>query len=505
MSDVHPIAEVMDVAKAPSLLDSLWMRAAVVLVISVVALIPCFWLPHLEAGDLGSHLYNAWLTQLVEKGLAPGLWVAPQTTNVLFDILLLHLGSLLGFAAAEKLAVCLAVLVFLWGAFSLVSAMGGRLAWFLLPLLVMFSYGWTFEMGFFNFYLCLGMGFFALSVLWRARGFQYLYVLPIVPLIWLAHPMGFAWFAAVALYILLARILGPRLQILLAATPLIFVVALHFYLARHYELFWWQGSYVGLLGTDQIVLGARYRFLLWMIVLVIAACVVLHFLRTPRKDLTLAGFFPLSLQLYVIGFVTLALLPDAIRVPWYSGMITQVISRFPLAVAIVGCGVLSRLRPRILFGALSGVIAISYFMLVYQDAAKTNRLEEQADVLVAMLPQGSRVITTIYPFRNFRIFVHHVVDRACIGHCFNIANYEPSSKAFRLRANPGNRFVAASDDDANRMMLGDYVVQPDDLPLWQIYQCGPMEVDLCLRPLRAGSLLNNTQNEIVRARPLPQK
>src|ERR1700678_745396 len=75
------------------------------ILVSAVALIPCFWHPHIEAGDLASHSYNAWLASLVGQGKAAGLSIAPQTNNVLFDILLLRLGLILGFSAGEKIAV----------------------------------------------------------------------------------------------------------------------------------------------------------------------------------------------------------------------------------------------------------------------------------------------------------------------------------------------------------------------------------------------------------------
>ena len=72
--------------------------------ISAVVLLPCFWHRHIEAGDLGSHLYNAWLAQLIEKGQAPGLYLATQFSNVLFDISLSHLANVFGFWIAEKVA-----------------------------------------------------------------------------------------------------------------------------------------------------------------------------------------------------------------------------------------------------------------------------------------------------------------------------------------------------------------------------------------------------------------
>jgi len=473
-----------------------------VVFISIFALVPCFWLPRIEAGDLGSHSYNAWLTSLVQQGNAPGLWISPQHNNILFDVLLLHCGSLVGFAVGERIAVCIALLVFLWGSFWLVSAVGGRPAWFLLPLLIMLSYGWTFHMGFFNFYLSLGLSFGALAIFWRARGFGYVYVLPFLPLIWLAHPLGLAWSAVMAGYVFLSKLLQARWHWLLAGTALACIIPIRIYLSRHYQVLWWQGHYYDLLGTDQIALGEAYRFLALTLVLAVVGCFAFHVVQMRTLGMRDIHFFPLPLQLYLVSFLSILLLPDAIWLPQYHEPISFISSRFTLAIATIGCCALTSLRPRILFGLLSCGIALAYFALVYQSAAKTYAMEKQAEVLVARVPQNSRIMSTIYPFRGFRVFVHHVADRACIGRCFNVDNYEPASAAFRLRANPLNRIVTASMEDSNHMMLGDYIVRPEDLPLWQIFQCGPTEVDLCLRPVHPGSLLNISRNEIQRAREL---
>jgi hypothetical protein len=93
-------------------------RWILVLLISVAVLIPCFWHKHIEAGDLGSHVYNAWLAELVEKGQLSGIRVVRQWNNVAFDLLLSAFAKIVGWMWAEKLAVSLCVLTFFWGAFA---------------------------------------------------------------------------------------------------------------------------------------------------------------------------------------------------------------------------------------------------------------------------------------------------------------------------------------------------------------------------------------------------
>src|SRR5271169_1456077 len=69
-------------------------RSLLLLLISLAVLVPCVWQKHIEAGDLGSHVYNAWLVQLIHQGRAPGLWVENIWQNIFFDTLLSHLASL---------------------------------------------------------------------------------------------------------------------------------------------------------------------------------------------------------------------------------------------------------------------------------------------------------------------------------------------------------------------------------------------------------------------------
>ena len=74
------------------------------------------------------------------------------------------------------------------------------------------------------------------------------------------------------------------------------------------------------------------------------------------------------------------------------------------------------------------------------------------------------MIATIWAPSDSRVsFIGHIVDRACIGHCFSYANYEPSSGQFRIRVRPGSPVVSASDDDTEDMQAGEYEVQDEDL------------------------------------------
>jgi hypothetical protein len=97
-----------------------------VILLSILLVIPCFWHQRIQAGDLGSHTYNAWLAQLLERHEVSGVTVVQQWTNVLFDALVQHAANTFGLAAAEKIVVSLCALLFFWGSFCFLASVSGR-------------------------------------------------------------------------------------------------------------------------------------------------------------------------------------------------------------------------------------------------------------------------------------------------------------------------------------------------------------------------------------------
>jgi hypothetical protein len=97
------------VGAAATFVRDYWIRVSA---ISAILLVPCFWHRRIEAGDLASHVYDAWLAQLIEQGQAPGLWLAQQWNNIFFNVLLVRLGNLTGLEFAEKICVSLSAHLF---------------------------------------------------------------------------------------------------------------------------------------------------------------------------------------------------------------------------------------------------------------------------------------------------------------------------------------------------------------------------------------------------------
>ncbi len=461
-----------------------------ILGISAVIVLPCFWHNKIEAGDLPSHAYNAWLAQLIAQGQAPGLYLANQWNNVLVDLMLAKVGALVGIAAAEKIVVTLCVLVFFWGAFRMMTAAAGWSPWFLAPAIAMVSYGWTFQMGFLNYYLSLGLAFFAIALFWRGGPAQWLVgsLLAVAALI--AHPIGFLWLIGTALYVTLAERLSASRRWALFPAALAALLGLHFYISHRYR----TGGVVGLriyrfIGPDQLVIyGQRYRLLAAAFLLLVVVIVV-DGLRKETEKLDLVRKSWTACELWTLTVVGVAVMWEGITIPNYGTGLTFLPERLSSISAVLMLCVLAMVPPRKWHLAVLLGCAALFFAWMWQDTRTLNMMEEEAVKLVSGLPPGTKVIQTIWPLRGFRVDGEHIVDRACIGRCFAFANYEPSSGQFRIRVEPNSPVVVASAVDGLAMREGKYVVRPNDPPMLQIYQCDEQDLTkLCLRQLVPGEM-----------------
>ncbi len=95
------------------------------------------------------------------------------------------------------------------------SAAARRAAWFAVPAIAMVAYGYTFHMGFFNYYLALGFSFWGIAIAWRGRPSELWLLVPIAALAAMAHPLGLAWLVAGSFYVFAATRLRLPLHIAL--------------------------------------------------------------------------------------------------------------------------------------------------------------------------------------------------------------------------------------------------------------------------------------------------
>ncbi|HXY51023.1 MAG TPA: hypothetical protein VEI01_16350 [Terriglobales bacterium] len=466
--------------------QKLWLAVG----ISLALLLPCVWHPRIEAGDVGSHLYNAWLAQLIERGQAPGLYTVRQWDNILVDVVLLRLGSVLDLKTAEKMVVAVSVLIFFWGMFVFINVATGRAPWFLVPGIAMVTYGWTFQMGFLNYYLSIGLAFWVIALAWRGETVDWVIGLIVTALVLAAHPMGFLWLAGTVVYIKLAEKMSGWRRWVLLISAFLTILATHTYIAHVYQTVqpvnWGVHFYSGF---DQLVLyGRRYRTLALMVVLLTLAITLAGVIEV-RNNGAFWRQVRTPAELWMMTIFATAMLWDGIVIPKYATGFTFVASRLTSVTAALGLCVMGSLPPRRWHLTAFIICATVFFAMLYQDTGRLNRMEEQAESLVNELPNGTRVIQTIFVPPGSRIHTNHLVDRACIGRCFCFSNYEPSTGQFRIRARPDNPLVVASPENSVAMQDGTYVVRPEDLPIAQVYQCDERDPDrLCLRYLAAGEI-----------------
>ncbi len=463
-----------------------WKNHLRYLLISVVLLVPCFWHARIEAGDLGSHVYNAWLAQLARQGRAPGIYTVWQWDNILFDLMLSVFGKAFGLVAAEKIAVSICVLIFFWGLFAFMRTVSQKPPWLLAPCIAMLSYSYIFHMGFLNYYLSLGLASIGLALVWPARKSGLLAGALLAPFMLLAHPLGFLWFLGTTAYRFLWLRLPGAWRLVLPTAAIGILVGAREFVAHHhgYEVEWRETPIWELNGADQFhVFGYRYVwFTIALAAFVLAASAIALFGETQRRRFW--NDRRLILELYFISFCATALLPENLHTDPTGGWIGALVTRLTLISAMLAFCWLASLPIGAWHLVFSVICASVFFTFIYQDTGFLNRMEANTRRITQQLPFGTRTLSTIFAPNDYRTIYLHIPDRACIGHCFLVSNYEPSTRQFRVRVLQGSRVVTASVDDSEDMQSGTFDVEDEDLPLKQIYQCQSKDLTkICIRDL----------------------
>ena len=467
-------------------------RFAPYAIVSLLIAIPCVWQPHIQAGDLSSHLYNAWLANLVSAGQLPGLYLAPQFTNVLFDYLLSFLMKSGSVLVAERVAVLLAVQVFYWGSFRLASVVAGRLAWTAAPFLALAAYGAVFRIGFFNFYLAVGICSWAIALVWQNLPWLRLLAIPLLALAYAAHSVACLWAIGVIGYVWIARRLQPSRRPWLAAVGLACIAGSALFLARNVASRWVPGLRIdSILGTDQVLTySIKYKFVeaallcLWILLL------VRRFETAPRM------LEDLPLQLLVLNGAACLLMPSSIWLPFYTAGLMYITIRLSLLSAILFCAVIAPVRMHAAEKAITAALLVVFFSFTYLDERSINSVERKMAQAIATLPPGARVVATVRDAGLILPVLHHLVDRPCIGRCFDFADYEPATTQFRLRAKPGNPYVMTNIDDVFALENTEYVWRRRDIELYRLLPC-PGSNEICVTVVQPGERLVRQQLDTV--------
>ena len=432
---------------------------------SVVLLLPCYWQARIQAGDLSSHLYNSWLAGLIQSGKIHQLQIVRQTTNLLFDLILSGLLEWLGSAWAQRLSASLCVLIFVWGAFAFVSAVSGRSAWQLLPCLAMLAYGWAFHMGFFNFYLSLGLSLASLAALRKPTPSRTTAAIILFALAYVAHALPVLWAISLVAYEWVAARVAGRFRAHLVGISLVLLLLAHIVVRWRFPSRWSVTQLASATGADQLlVFDAKYGYLLAVLVLFWATCLAeLLFTQGGQK---IARGIPL--HWFALTAAGILILPTSILIPGFRHALVYIAERMSLAVGVCFCALIGSIPLRGIQRYVPVGLALIFFAFLFRDERSLNRFEDRLDTAVAQLPLGQRVVSPILDSDLRANALTHMIDRACIGRCYSYANYEPSTAQFRIRATQTNPYVISDYGDSFDMQNGKYVFQSRDLPVYAL-------------------------------------
>ena len=471
-------------------------RSEMVIIVSasVLLVVPCIWLPRIESLDLCSHIYNAWLARLITVQHIPGLWIARQSTNILFDNLLTLLMTSFGPVWAQRILVSAAALLFFWSSFVLVAALAtlGRGSCFpVWPSCLTAAFS--------------TMGSSTSTLRWHSHFSPCRYSGN--------NPGGGAFYSCYCsacrgsptlcprcwpslrpTYIYVARKVLDEIQLALLCGVMFFLL-----LVGLYERIRFPGSsfqhpslpreFLSLFGWDQVLAFDRpFSILSYRSVElgILSVFLLLLIQKLPKRNFV----FIIPMQLYTLACFAAFILPN--REFYFPELFRNplgfIAERFSLLAAVLGCAVVARYHPRPWQRALLLLLAGVFFAVVYQDEHALAQLESRVNQLVGQLPPLQRVTAMLHYPGLEDGFTEDLLDRACVGRCYSYGNYEAPTLQFRIRARPANSFILANLDDSNRLAQGTYRVQPRDLPLHQIYPCGPEVTDLCIRDLKPGEL-----------------
>jgi hypothetical protein len=361
----------------------------------------------------------------------------------------------------------------------------------------MLAYGYCFNMGFFNYYLSIGFACWSLAIFRGGTHGDRLAGLAFLPIIYLAHPVGFLFAVGTMGYLAAKERLPGYWKLAVPLTALAGVLALHWILTTRvsYDVDWSKnGAFYVFNGSDQLVLyGDQYSSLARLALLFGVICVLVDGVLRWREGWAGWKAFALPLELYAAAFVVTALLPENVRTAPENGWMGLLVSRLTIVSAIFGLGVLGCLKPRKWQLAGFLIVAAGFFVFLYDDTGYLNQIERNAETLLWRLPYGTRMIPDLSTLPDSRIeFVGHSAERACVGHCFGYLNYEAPSRQFRVRAEAGSPLATNSYAVFEEMVRPTYVFQARDLPLTLLYQCDETDLTrLCVRELAAGETVDS--------------
>ena len=469
-----------------------------IVAVSLLAIVPCFWQSQIHAMDLPSHTYNAWIASLLAREHIDGLVVDLPWTNVVFDLLLASMAHLVGFGAAETIAVVAAVLTFFWGTFALIARIHAGARWSCVPLLLMLTYGLIFRLGFFNFYLATGFAAAACAT-WNAASWRRITSAVLLAIVSVcANPIPLIYCIGAVLYISILQRLKPVVQILMLMTS----VGLLIYLGRALVSVFptvpasngmvTVSAVVSFVGFDQIWIYSHLYLLLS-----VAGTVIMLAGLTPTFRALDANRRNAILHLLAINIVLMTALPSGIQFPVHKVPLGYLPARISLFSGVLVCCLMAKLPARHVVQGLLGLVCVGFFALTLRDDIALTRFNAELREVVDTVPTGSRVLASMVDLQARVNPLLHLVDRACLGRCFSYGNYEPATMQFRVKAIGQNNIVLTSPMAIRKVEEGSFTISDVDVPAYAVCNCTDSPQRLCANRLIAGEQMCSVRLSVV--------
>jgi hypothetical protein len=456
------------------------------LAIEAVLTLPFLVVRPFPSVDFHSHVYNAWLSHLIEGGELPGLSVAPAWTNAATDRVVAVLLPLLPLRAVETLVLIVLAHLVVWSGFLFCRALAGRGCWESLPVLAAVSLGWSFHMGFTNWLAAASLSLLAGTVVLSRLPIagQVAMGLPIVTLAAISNPLPLAWIAAAVLLVIsLWRPLRRPGFVLAAAVAAVALAGLALRVSG--RAIYTDAQWATFSGADQLyVFDDKYRiFTIGLVALWVWGSHA--WLRSVGNRAVADPAFAVA----AFASACALLLPDSAFFPGYVVNASFLVQRHSLFAAVAWTAVasrggFSRWRLAAALLLLSGWLAV-----LATDWRTVSRLADAVAEAAARLPEGSRVISAIRTSRSRVGALNHALSRACVNRCFSWGNYEPATGAFRVRADHGNAFVVSRVSEFAAIEGGRYRVPDLPFPLWRIHPCPHSPATMCASLMTPGEVL----------------
>jgi hypothetical protein len=255
-----------------------------------------------------------------------------------------------------------------------------------MPSIAMLAYGWVFHMGFFNFYLSLGLCFWALSIAWELKLRRMAIAAPLLVLAYAAYALPVAWTAGLLLYLWLARRISPPRRAYMTAAWLLAMLALNAVVGRT-AFSQWSLQQVKMTGADHVwVFDDKYYVVLAGLVLVWG----LMFIRLLRKSGMESVVSSIPFQFCVISAAAVFILPATILIPGFQHTLVYIAERMSLGVGVCVCALLGAAAPRAFERCALLVVAIVFFGFLYRDERALNSFEDRMSDPVAQLTPWQR-------------------------------------------------------------------------------------------------------------------